>query len=349
MMSGSGRIAALVGSLLLLIMVMRATPLHADSPFAMPGTTSAPMAAPASSGTTGAENPHASFTGWAMAKQQGYYRAMAKALRALSLDQSLAAAWALLSISFFYGVFHAVGPGHGKIVVSSYLLANEKELTRGIFIAFLSSFMQALTAIIMVGVLALLLGLAHRTTLDAVPLVERISYTLLALMGGWLVWRALQGRLAANTHAHAGHEPQHGHSHDHDHDHQGHAHAHMPTPQELSGAQSGRDLLAMVMAVGLRPCSGAILVLLFALAQGSFLIGTISTFAMSIGTALTVSSLALMTVFSKNMALRLAGLSDDIWARRLEFALRLGGGLLICLMGLVLLVASFDAPPQPFP
>ncbi|MBI1261064.1 MAG: nickel transporter [Rhizobiales bacterium] len=317
-------------ALLLFAFCMAPRPAMAESPFAVPSGNQA-------GNTSEAAAPRSGVMAWAMSMQQGYYRDMARAVRAFNLDHSVTAAWALLTISFLYGIFHAVGPGHGKVVVSSYLLANEDDLKRGILIAFLASFAQALTAILVVGILAMLLGLAHRTTLDSVPLIERASYLLLCLMGGWLIWRALV----------RGHTHDHSHTH-HDHDHSHHDHAHMPGPEELRNIHSLREMAGMVLAVGLRPCSGAILVLLFALAQNAFVIGAVSAFAMSIGTALTVSGLALLTVFSRNMALKLAGQSDGIWANRLERALRLAGGALILLMGLLLLIASFTEPTRPF-
>ena len=115
-----------------------------------------------------------------MAMQQGYYRSMAGALRSLNLQGSAAAAWTLASLSFLYGIFHAAGPGHGKVVVTSYLLADEKDVRRGILLAFLSAFAQAVTAIALVGLLAVALGMTHRTTAGAVPLIERASYVLIS-------------------------------------------------------------------------------------------------------------------------------------------------------------------------
>lgn len=318
---------------LLLTLALAPRPATAESPFAVPSSSEQPTAA------TDSARPHSGLMAWAMSMQQGYYRDMARAVRAFNLEHSMTAAWALLAISFLYGIFHAVGPGHGKVVVSSYLLANEDDLWRSILIAFLSSFAQAVTAILVVGVLAILLGLAHRTTLDSVPLIERASYLLLCLMGGWLIWRAVAGR---HNHSHDHPHDEHEHAHDH------HGHAHMPGPEALRQAHGMREMAGMVLAVGLRPCSGAILVLLFALAQDAFVIGAFSAFAISIGTALTVSALALLTVFSKNMALRLAGKTDGIWAKRLELMLRLAGGGLILLMGLTLLIASFTEPARPF-
>ncbi|PKP77844.1 MAG: nickel transporter [Alphaproteobacteria bacterium HGW-Alphaproteobacteria-3] len=265
-----------------------------------------------------------------MAMQQEYYRSMAGALRAVDLQGSAAAAWTLASLSFLYGIFHAAGPGHGKIVVASYILADEREVRRGIMVAFLSAFAQAITAITAVGLLSLALGLTHRTTASAIPHIERASFVLIAALGAWLIWRAVRG----------GHEHEHSHEHDHDH-------AHMPTPAELRKAKGFREMAAMVLSVGLRPCSGAVLVLLFAVTQGAFLIGAASALVMSLGTAITVSVLAILTVFSKNAALRLARRMDSPWAARIEPILMAGGGAIILVFGVLLFASTFAGPSSP--
>src|SRR5690606_15773134 len=136
--------ARILISALLLSVALSATAALAQSPFVVPG---------GDVPTPPAEPGFSSLLRYIMAMQQEYYRAMASALRAVNLQQSATAVWGLVSISFLYGVFHAAGPGHGKIVVTSYLLADEREVKRGIVLAFLSAFAQALTAIAVVGVL----------------------------------------------------------------------------------------------------------------------------------------------------------------------------------------------------
>lgn len=323
---------------LLLPLALSATAVLAQSPFAVPGG-DAP-AAPAEPGF---------FSGllrYIMVMQQEYYRAMASALRTVNLQQSASAMWGLVSISFLYGVFHAAGPGHGKIVVTSYLLADEREVKRGIVLAFLSAFAQALTAIAVVGILAVLLGLSSRATASTLPIIERASFILIAGVGVWLIWRTLRRK----AHHHHKHDHKHGHDHHcHDHDH-AHGHAHMPGPAEIreAGKRGWKGMAAIIASVGLRPCSGAILVLLFALTQGAFAIGALSAFAMSVGTAITVSALAILTVFSKNMAFRIAGQVDSPRSHRIEKLLRIGGGALLVVLGLALFAGSLTAPAQPF-
>jgi nickel/cobalt exporter len=251
------------------------------------------------------------------------------AIRASKADGS--AAWTLLGISFAYGVFHAAGPGHGKAVISSYLVANDETWKRGIALSFASAILQAVTAVVIVAVAAVLLNATSKAMGTTVRVVEMVGYALIILIGLRLLWvkgraflKALRPQAAQAHHDHAhdhshDHAHAHGHSrdhdhhhHDHDHDDEGHAsghawgHAHAPEPSDLTGQHWLRRGLAAIVAVGLRPCSGAIIVLVFALAQGIFWIGVASTFVMGIGTAITVSAIATLAVGARGLAGRLA-------------------------------------------
>ena len=324
------------------------SPATAASPFASPPGAPAQSAAPAASGTG---DWFGRFTSWAIAQQQVYYRQLAGALRNFKLQSSAAATWTLVTLSFFYGIFHAVGPGHGKVVVTSYLLADERDVRRGVLLAFLAAFMQAVTAIVLVGVLALVLGFTMRATADAIPYVEGASFVLIAAMGLWVIWRGIS-RLRGKGHHHA-HSHDHGHEHHHDHSHEGEecadcGHAHMPAPADLRKTESLAEMAGMILAVGLRPCSGAILVLLFALTQSAFLAGALSAFTMSLGTAITVSALAVAAVSSRGLAMRFASGLDNRWTGYLEAGLMLVGGAVILIFGLLLLAALVTEPARPF-
>jgi nickel/cobalt exporter len=232
------------------------------------------------------------------------------------------AAYTLLGISFLYGIFHAAGPGHGKAVISSYLVANDETWRRGIVLSFASAILQAFTAIALVGIAAVLLGATAKAMGNTVRVIEIVSYGLIVVIGLRLLWvkgRAFLKLLRAGTrdhhpHYHArdhGHD-HHGHSqgHDHHHDHGDEAsawgHAHAPEPRELTGQHWLRHGLSAIIAVGLRPCSGAIIVLVFALAQGLFWIGVASTFLMGLGTAITVAAIATLAVGARGLAGRFA-------------------------------------------
>ena len=277
--------------------------------------------------------------GWILAQQAVFYRALSGLIRAAKTDGS--AYWGLMGISFIYGIFHAAGPGHGKAVISSYLLANEETWRRGIALSFASALLQALTAVAIVAVAALLIGATAKMMGDTVRVIEIVSYGLIVLLGARLLWVKGRGFLHAlhavrsgsepaaaaaerhahdahahcdhHDHAHKGHT-HHGHAHAHDHhDHDDEeesalpwGHAHGPEPEELAGPGGWHRGLSAIVAVGLRPCSGAIIVLVFALAQGLFLAGIASTFVMGLGTAITVAAIATLAVAAKAAAKRFA-------------------------------------------
>src|SRR5579871_5539486 len=271
------------------------------------------------------------IVGWLLARQSEFYREISSTIRAAKSDGS--AVWGLLAISFAYGIFHAAGPGHGKAVISSYLVANQETARRGIALSFVSALLQSLVAVLVVTIGAWLLNATARTMCGAERVIEIASYGLIAAFGARLVWtkgagfiQALQTRptggelaLAAASHGHDhGHvhrdhthgPDQHGrdHNHDHDHVHDEHCgHSHGPLPAELAGPGGWSRGLGAIFAVGLRPCSGAILVLVFALAQGLFWAGIAATFVMGLGTAITVASIAVMAISAKGIAARIGG------------------------------------------
>lgn len=255
--------------------------------------------------------------------QASLQRDLTGAVRKMKGSDSLAPFFTLAMLAFFYGIFHAAGPGHGKVVISSYLLANESRVKRGIQLAFLSSLVQALSAIALVCVFAVLLDFSRLKTTGQTRWLEVASYGLIVLVGLWMLFSTLRGKGC-------------GHDHGHNHD---------ASAEDIG--QEGRSPLghmaALVMAVGIRPCSGAIIVLLFTLAQGMFLAGVGATFAMAVGTAITVSALALFTVLSRKAAMRVAG-ANSLWEGRIDKGLAVTGSLAVSLFGVLLLVAALDQP-----
>ena len=294
--------------------------------------------------------------GWLLTKQSEFYREMSSTIRAAKSDGS--AVWGLLAISFAYGIFHAAGPGHGKAVISSYLVANQETARRGIVLSFVSATLQSLVAVLIVAVGAWLLNVTAKTMCGAERVIAIASYALIAAFGARLVWtkgagfiRALQAQSpaiamtrAAQGHAHHGHA-HHDHGRDHGHIHDEHCgHSHGPLPDELAGPGGWQRGLGAIFAVGLRPCSGAILVLVFALAQGLFWAGITATFVMGLGTAITVAVIAVLAVSAKGVAQRISGASDGRGAlvmRGIEFA---AAGLVL-LFGIGLLSGYLFAEP----
>jgi nickel/cobalt transporter (NicO) family protein len=322
------RLMLAVGLLASLVMALGIDATFAQGPFGMGGA---------------AGPPHApgGFAGWVLAKQAEYYRTLGAMIRAAKADGS--AAVGLLGLSFAYGIFHAAGPGHGKAVISSYLVANEETWRRGIVLSFAAALLQALIAIAIVGIAAALIGATAKMMGDTVRVIETLSYLLIMALGARLLWVKGNGFAAAlhetldptvalrpagaavaidpgtplapvHRHDAGDHHHHHGpggHGHDHagtPHAHAGACdHAHGPEPQTLAGRGGWARGLSAIVAVGLRPCSGAILVLVFALAQGLFPLGVAATVVMGLGTAITVAAIATFAVCAKGMAQRVAG------------------------------------------
>lgn len=303
---------------------------EARNPFGA-GTPS--TAAPAQAREPG---PLTRFWRWIEQTQQSLYRQLAGGVRTLKEERAFSAGLALVLLSFFYGVIHAIGPGHGKAVISSYALANERTARRGIILSFGASFVQALSAIALVGVMAIILNAAGLSIRERVGELETLSYALVAAVGAAMLFAAIRRLWLRRAHLH-----QHAHGED-----CGCGHAHMPDAKTIDSNWSWRSAAAIMLAVGIRPCTGAIVVLVFALTQGLFWAGILSTFAMSLGTAITVSVLAAAAVGSRELAAR-AGGPGSVWAGRVQTAAALGGGLVVMMLGIVLFAASLG-PSRPF-
>jgi nickel/cobalt exporter len=226
-----------------------------------------------------------------LAWQSSFYRELTATLKGIA--QSPAALPGLLGLAFAYGVFHAAGPGHGKAVISGYIVADDRSLKRGLALSFAAALVQALVAIGLVGALTLALNATAKTMASTTWAIEQGSFALVALVGLHVLWRKA-GRFVALGGG-AAHDPA---SCDH---------AHLPGPEEISRLRSFREMVGVVLAAGLRPCAGALIILVFANAQGLFWAGIAATFAMALGTALTTGALAALAVFFKFAALRLAG------------------------------------------
>ena len=317
--------------LLLLLLTAPAIPAVAASPFPSAGSGTERPAA-----TAEPAEPPGLVSRYLLQLRQvqaSLHRQLAGAAGDVAATGSSAAMLALIGIGFLYGIFHAAGPGHGKVVITSYLLANVAQMRRGILLAAAASAAQAVTAVALVGVLVLVLGMAHFQTMHSVWYLEMASYLLLLLVGLALLRNLWRGR----------HSYDHGHC---GHAHCGHAHHHHHHAPPAAARDDRRGFLAMVAAVGLRPCSGAVILLLFSVAQGVFLAGVAGTIAMAVGTAITVSVLAILSVGARDLALRMAGSGTGL--ARVHTVLAASGALAIALFGAAMLAAGLTGGPQPF-
>jgi nickel/cobalt exporter len=311
--------------------------------------------------------------GWVFAQQAAFYRSLSGMIRASRDDGT--AVWGLLGISFLYGVFHAVGPGHGKAVISSYLVANEQTWRRGVVLSFAAAAIQAAVAVIIVAIAAAMLGATARAIGSTVHVVEIVSYGLVILIGARLLLvkgrgflatcrerkrppqlqplpmpsgnatRLLHRHIASIAHCDHCRDGSHHHGfHCHDDHASAWSHAHGPEPAELGGADGWRRGLSAVIAVGLRPCSGAIIVLIFALAQDMFWTGIGATLVMGLGTAITVAAIATLAWTARQAASRIASAQAGIGLLAMR-AVEVGASALIVAFG-ALLLAGYMASEQ---
>ena len=253
---------------------------------------------------------HRAFV-FAQNEQREFYRQLAAGLRSMKAEATAAAIVTLGSVCFLYGVFHAIGPGHGKSVISAYLVANERMVKRGILLSFLASLSQAVTAIALVSCLILLTGTGI-TTETSLGVLTPVSGGFIAAVGAWMVWTSLRREPAEHRTSHA--KQAHGSgppplSTTDTACGEGYCdHAHR-TPRRLLSEARRSGLAVIIAAIGVRPCSGAIFVLLFANTIGLYNVGIWATLAMALGTAITVSALAALTLWSKRAAVRLVNLN----------------------------------------
>jgi ABC-type nickel/cobalt efflux system permease component RcnA len=297
----------------------------------------------------GGEAPGAGASGFAgtiLAWQNRFHLALQNAAKSLKGDPG--AIWALLGASFAYGVFHAAGPGHGKAVLASYMIASRAALRRGMTLAWLAALLQGLVAIGLVGAAALLLHLTATQMRGAADMLEFASYAAIALLGAWLVvlkaralWGAysgpsIQAPALRDFRCEAIDDPTHVHTAS-----CGHAHGVDPALLE-DRSFSLPTALGAVVAAGARPCSGAILILVFTLAQGLFWAGCAAVLAMAAGTAMTTGALAAGAVYARKRA-EAWSRADPRWALVAGRGLELAAAVVVLALGMTLLF-GFSTP-----
>jgi len=242
----------------------------------------------------------------------------------------------LVLFSLAYGVLHALGPGHGKVVITTFLATHPARLKTTLRLTLLASLLQGSVAIVLVTLMLVVLQTSSRQLHLSSYWLEKGSYLLVIGLGVWIGVRALKAlrrqlrpRSPMKIHALRA---------DHQHDaHCGCGHAHLPDAQQVAGAVSLKTQLLLVASMGLRPCSGAIMMLLFSRVIGVYLWGVLSAAVMALGTALTISAIGLLVQRSRTLALRLGGESRAASTAALAMpVLALVGSALLIAAGLAL-------------
>ena len=238
-----------------------------------------------------------------LALQASFYGALRNGIAAVRADGG--ALYALLGIAFGYGVFHAAGPGHGKAVIAAYLAAQERTVAKGFGLSLAAAAVQAFVAIGLVAVLGRLLGATAVTMGKTTQVVELASFVVIVALGGVVTWRKAGTLLEAIAPVRAVSDPA-----------CGHGGMRWTGPVSIGcgcgtmpsallcqpiGLAPWREVVGVTLAAGLRPCAGAIVLLVFASAQGLFAAGIAATFLMALGTAITTGSIAMLAVFGRKL------------------------------------------------
>ncbi len=285
-----------------------------------------------------------SLAAWAAGEQREFQNQIARALRAARAEQPQAVA-TLLTVCFAYGFFHAIGPGHGKVLIGGYGLGRRVAFWRLSAISVLSSLGQAVTAVVLVYAGVLVFQLSRETLVGTTEQVMApISYAAIAAIGLWLVFRGVRSFVrrsrndAKPSHAHD-HDHDHHHHHDHDHHHHHHhegevcsdcGHRHGPSAEEVANVGSLREAIILIAGIAARPCTGALFVLILTWQMGIAMVGIAGAFSMALGTAL-VTTLVGWTSFGLRGGL-LASASATRFASVLAPTIELVAGLVIAVI-----------------
>jgi ABC-type nickel/cobalt efflux system permease component RcnA len=244
--------------------------------------------------------------------QRDVNRALSDGIVAIKDGSSSSAVLVAMLIAFAYGVLHALGPGHGKAVILGYFLSRDGSVLRGLRMGAQIALLHVISAVVIVVVVHWLLAVTFAEPIDQLEILKVFSYAAITLIGSVMLVRTLRAvRRPATAHDDACH-----HHH-------------------VDGA---RDLLSV--AVGLVPCSGAVLVLIYALANGLLLSGLVMTACIAIGMALTLSAIGIAAAWTRMRAVRVAYPASPARRRFVQAFLDLLGPLLITALGTVLLLST---------
>lgn len=255
--------------------------------------------------------------GFIIATQRDVNREINRRLVAIRDGQGAGVILAGLLIAFLYGIFHALGPGHGKTVIVGYFLGRGGSIRRGMTMACWIALSHVVGAVTVVVIVHAVLREIYITPVEEMLSLRLVSYGAILLIGLAMLAMALRRR---GDEAGACHH--HGHAHSHGHAHGPDAHG-----------RGEQRLLAI--AAGFLPCSGAILILVFALTNGILLTGLVMTLFIALGMGLTLALLGIASVMAhRQIAGRLAG------GARLGGLLALLGPILITGIGAILFAGA---------
>ena len=248
-------------------------------------------------------------------------------MNAIERGEDFGAFLLALAVAFAYGAVHAFGPGHGKFVVVSYFLGREARVMRGVVMAVQIAIVHVIAAIVIVWLADLVLRGGFGLGLSDVPGVRAASFLIIVGIGLYMLYQAVRGSLGRRAHGHG-----HGHHHDHGHGHE-HHHGH--------GGRAEGGILAL--AAGMVPCPGAVLIMLYAVANDMIFPGTLLVAAMSLGIGSSICVLGVGAILARQAAMRVVERAGG-GASTLRHGMNYAGAALVTLVGLVSFIAFLDTP-----
>ena len=252
-------------------------------------------------------------------------------MRALETGHSFAAFFLGLGVAFLYGMVHALGPGPGTFVIMSYFMGREVFVLRGLVMAAQMAVVHVIAAVVIVWVADILLKTSLGIGLADVPGVRAGSFLIIAAIGVYMLYQAVRG---SQSHTHA-----HNHTHDHSHDHHSqkhHHHHHGHSHDHAHGASHATEGGLIALAVGMVPCPGAVLVMLYAIANDMIYPGFLLVAAMSAGIGLTIAILGVATILLRQFATRFVENSGGgVAVARFRSLSNTAGALLVTVIGTV--------------
>ena len=309
------------------------------------------LAAPPASAQTAAQAPVveiveedagalATLTRYIVDFQRRANAEIATHMNAIERGDDLGAFFLGLAIAFAYGVIHAVGPGHGKFVIVSYFLGREVRVVRGVVMAAQVAIVHVIAAVVIVWLADAVLQAGFGIGLSEVPGVRAASFLIIVGIGVYMLYQAVRMSTsvaaggAGHGHSH-GHEHSHGHGHSHGHEHNhGHGHSH--------GSLEGGFL---ALAAGMVPCPGAVLIMLYAVANDMIYPGFLLVGAMSLGIGLCICVLGVGAILARQTALRvMEGSGGSRGVAALRNTMNYAGATFVTLVGLVSFIAFLDVP-----
>ena len=257
-------------------------------------------------------------------------------MNAIERGENLGAFLLALAVAFAYGAVHALGPGHGKFVVVSYFLGREARVMRGVIMAVQIAVVHVIAAIVIVWLADLVLRGGFGLGLSDVPGVRAASFLIIVGIGIYMLYQAVRASLRARAHRTHGHEHGHKHSHGHHHGHDRH-HDH----SRSHGRKAEGGILAL--AAGMVPCPGAVLIMLYAVANDMIYPGSLLVAAMSLGIGSSICVLGVGAILARQAAMRVMERSGS-GTNALRHGMNYAGAALVTLVGLVSFIAFLNTP-----